>query len=165
MRIIIDHDLMIAGRLYHLGVAVRDIDTAMATYTTLLGVPKWHRLDTDYEARHREWVGNIANRNAFGMWGDLVIELVEPGLGEGPASEFLSARGEGIFHVGYATDDPTQLPGGIGPCFEVYPTRRDDGTFGIVYLDTLEALGFFVELVHTPIAHKVIELVKSLETS
>src|SRR4051794_7420462 len=140
----------IDGKLYHLGVVVRDIDAAMGRYRTLLGVPSFHRLDTNYQARHRDWRGTIANRNAFGRWGDLVVELVEPGLGNGPAGEFLERRGEGIFHVGYATDDPTQRPGGVSACFEVLSSVRPDGTFGIVYLDTVDALGFFLELVHTP---------------
>ena len=158
----IDHALPIDGRLYHLGVVVRDVDRGMATYSTLLGVPAWHRIDTHYEARHRDWQGTIANRNAFGAWGDLLVELVEPGLGQGPAGEFLERRGEGVFHVGYSVDDPTQRPGGRGPCFEVHPTRRDDGTYGIVYLDTLDDLGFFVELVHAPIAENIIAMVAAL---
>ena len=153
---------IIDGRLYHLGVVVRDVDAAMATYSTLLGVPAFHRVDTNYPARHRDWEGTIANRNAFGRWGNLIVEVVEPGLGDGPAAEFLDVRGEGVFHVGYATDDPTQRPGGLGPCFEVRNTIRADGTYGIVYLDTLETLGFFVELVHTPIADGIVELVEAL---
>ena len=152
----------IDGRLYHLGVVVRDVDAAMARYRALLGVPAFHRLDTNYQARHRDWVGTIANRNAFGKWGDLVVELVEPGLGRGPAGEYLDSRGEGVFHVGYATDDPTQRPGGVAPCFEVHPTIRPDGTHGIVYLDTLDTLGFFVELVDRPMAERIVELVEGL---
>ncbi len=150
------------GRLYHLGIVVRDIDEGMAHYACLLGVPAFHRLDTNYQARHREWEGTIANRNAFGKWGDLIVELVEPGLGHGPAHEYLDTRGPGIFHVGYATDNPAQTPGGIQPCFEVHQTRRPDGTFGIVYLDTLELLGFFVELVETASAQRIIATVHAM---
>ncbi len=152
----------IDGRLYHLGIVVRDIDDGMVAYRRLLGVPAFHRLDTNYHARHRDWEGTIANRNAFGKWGDLIVELVEPGLGRGPAHEYLNLRGPGIFHVGYATDNPAQTPGGIRPCFEVHPTRRLDGTFGIVYLDTLELLGFYVELVETPSAQRIIATVHAM---
>ncbi len=155
----------IEGRLYHVGVVVRDVDLAMARYRALLRVPAFHRLDTNYQARHREWEGTIANRNAFGKWGDLVVELVEPGLGQGPAGEFLATRGEGVFHVGYATDDPTQRPGGIGPCFQVHSSIRPDGTHGIVYLDTLDTLGFFVELVDRPMADRIVALVDGLVTA
>ena len=155
----------IDGRLYHLGVVVKDIDDGMDLYRRLLGVPSFHRLDTNYQARHRDWEGTIANRNAFGRWGDLVVELVEPGLGHGPAGEYLSRFGPGVFHVGYATDDPTQTPGGFRPCFEVHPTRRPDGSFGIVYLDTLDSLGFFVELVERASAERVIATVEAFESA
>jgi hypothetical protein len=64
-----------------------------------------------------------------------------------------------VFHVGYATDDPTQRPDGAEACFEVHSSLRDDGTYGIVYLDTLDRLGFFLELVHTPMAERVMGLV------
>lgn len=152
----------IEGRLYHVGIAVQDLEAAMQTYRTLFGVTAFHRIDTNYPARHRDWEGSIANRNAFGMVGPLMVELVEPGLGDGPAREFLDQRGQGIFHIGYATDHPTQRPGGVAPCFEVHSSRRADGSYGIVYLDTLDSLGYFVELVDTPIADGLIELVRQL---
>jgi hypothetical protein len=146
----------IEGRLYHLGITVRDIDAAMTLYRSILAVPKFHRLDTNYQARHRDWTGTIANRNAYGRLGDLMIELVEPGEGLGPAHEFLATRGEGVFHVGYATDDPTQRPGGTPACFEVHSSVRADGTYGVVYLDTLDTLGYFIELVETSAAEYVL---------
>jgi hypothetical protein len=149
----------IQGRLYHLGVVVRDIDDAMVTYRSLFGLTAFHRMDTNYPARHRHWTGTIANRNAFGWLGQLMVELVEPGLGQGPAHEFLATRGEGLFHIGYATDDPGQRPGGVGPCFEVHSSRRSDGTYGIVYLDTVDSVGFFVELVETAMADRLMTLV------
>ena len=149
----------IQGRLYHLGVVVRDIDAAMGTYRSLFGIATFHRIDTNYPARHRDWTGTIANRNAFGRLGALMVELVEPGLGHGPAHEFLATRGEGLFHMGYATEDLGQLPGGVGPCFEVHSSRRPDGTYGIVYLDTLGSLGFFLELVETATADRLMSMV------
>lgn len=154
----------IDGNFYHFGVVVKDIDAAMDNYRTLLGVPSFQRLDTNYEARHRGWQGTIANRNAFGKCGDILVELVEPGRGHGPAQEALEARGEGVFHVGYSVDDPAQRPGGVEACFEVIQTRRPDGAFGIVYLDTIDRLGFFVELVETSMADMIIKMVDALPT-
>jgi methylmalonyl-CoA/ethylmalonyl-CoA epimerase len=149
----------IDGRLYHLGVVVRDVDAAMDAYRSVLGVPAFHRIDTNYEARFRDWHGTIANRNAFGRLGDVMVELVEPGRGAGPAHYCLAARGEGVFHLGYMTDDPRQRPSGTEACFEVGSTRRPDGTYGIVYLETFDTLGYFVELVDRPMAEGLITLV------
>jgi catechol 2,3-dioxygenase-like lactoylglutathione lyase family enzyme len=151
----------VQGRFYHLGLAVRDLDAAMESYRAVFGVRAFHRIDTNYPARHRDWVGTIANRNAFAYLGDLLVELVEPRLGQGPVGEFLSSRGEGVFHVGFATDDPTQRPGGVPACFEVHSTARPDGTYGIVYLDTVTALGYFLELVDTEMAQRIEETVRS----
>jgi hypothetical protein len=152
----------IHGSIYHVGVVVRDLDSAMDLYRLVLGVPAFHRIDTSYPARHRDWYGTIANRNAFGRSGGLIFELVEPGVPNGPAHEFLSSRGEGVFHIGYSTDDPAQRPAGVGPCFEVESSRMADGNCGIVYLDTIASLGYFVELVETSMAERIVAFVDDL---
>ncbi|MGE0878693.1 MAG: VOC family protein [Acidimicrobiia bacterium] len=149
---------MINGTLYHLGVVTADLDAAMAHYRDL-GVPEFVRMDTDYPARFRGRDIRIANRNAFGQWGDLVVEIVEPGRGDGPQREALSARGEGVFHVGYSTDDLVQRPLSAAACFEVLSDATGEPT-GIVYLDTVAALGFFVELVPSTMATGIVQRVK-----
>jgi hypothetical protein len=84
----------------------------------------------------------------------MMFELVEPGVGDTPAAEFLATRGEGMFHLGYAVDDPSDLPAGTAVCFEVLSLDPP-----IVYLDTTEALGYYVELVPRPVAERLIEAV------
>ena len=75
------------GDLYQIGVVVRDIDAGMEQYRRLLGLGPFWRLDTRYEGRYRDWTGVFANRNAFTRWGDLYLEMIEPGLGQGNARE------------------------------------------------------------------------------
>jgi hypothetical protein len=104
------------GDLYQVGVVVRNIEQGMARYRALLGLGPFWRLDTNYHGRYRNWRGTFANKNAFARWGDLYLEMIEPGLGEGNAKEWLETRGEGIFHVGYATDNLDQRPGGVEVC-------------------------------------------------
>jgi hypothetical protein len=134
------------GTLYQIGVVVKDIEAGMAHYSTLLGLGPWSRVDTDYTARYRGWSGRVANRNAFARWGELYLEMVEPGVGEANAMEWLRTRGEGIFHLGYATDDLEQRPGGVESAFETLDTLTADGRPAIVHLDTVAQLGYFVEL-------------------
>jgi hypothetical protein len=143
--------------MYHLGVVTSDVDRAMAHYTEL-GVPSFWRLDTNYPARFRGRPTRIANRNAFGQWGDLIIEIVEPGEGDGPQREALRQRGEGVFHVGYSTADLDQRPLNAQACFDVL-SDPDASATGVVYLDTVAALGFFVELVPESMANAIIERV------
>ena len=134
------------GELYQIGVVVRDIEQGMAQYRRLLGLGPFWRLDTRYEGRYRDWTGIFANRNAFARWGDLYLEMIEPGEGLGNAREWLETRGEGIFHLGYATDDLSQRPDGVGVCFESFGARLPSGDAAVIHLDTVDQLGYFVEL-------------------
>jgi hypothetical protein len=136
----------IEGDLYQIGVVVRDIEVGMATYGRLFGVGPFWRLDTDYEGRFRDWRGRFANRNAFARWGSLYLEMVEPVIGEGNAKEWLATRGEGIFHLGFAVDDLSQRPGGVECVFEAWGARLPDGNAAVIHLDTVDELGYYVEL-------------------
>ena len=102
--------------------------------------------------RYREWTGRIANRNAFARWGALYLEMIEPGAGQSNAREWLETRGEGIFHLGYATDDLDQRPGGVEVCFETLSNRTPEGKPAVIHLDTVEQLGYFVELADSALA-------------
>jgi 4-hydroxyphenylpyruvate dioxygenase-like putative hemolysin len=143
------------GKLYQIGVVVRDLDAGMKHYQTLLGLGPFRRLDTHYTGRYRGTVQEIANRNAFARWGDLYLEMVEPGRGQSSASEWLAARGEGIFHIGYATTNLEQRPGGAQVCFETIDNLTESGQPAIVHLDTLAELGYFVELADADLAERL----------
>ncbi|HZV08302.1 MAG TPA: hypothetical protein VFF94_01035, partial [Novosphingobium sp.] len=90
--------------------------------------------------------GRIANRNAFTRWGAAYLEMIEPGVGESNAKEWLHTRGEGIFHLGYAVDDMTQRPGGAPCVFESWGARLANGEAAVIHLDTVAELGYFTEL-------------------
>ncbi len=143
------------GDLYQIGVVVRDIEQGMTRYRELLGLGPFWRLDTHYEGRYRNWTGTFANKNAFTRWGKLYLEMIEPGLGEGNAKEWLQTRGEGIFHVGYATDDLSQRPGGVAVCFESFGATMPDGRAAVIHLDTVAQLGYFVELSDRALVQRV----------
>lgn len=131
---------MIDGTLYHLGMAVADMDAALERYGNQFGVERWATLDVTYDAWCRGVESVVTQRIAFAPWPmGGYLELVEGGTGTTCASDFLKERGEGMFHVGYSTTDLAQRPAPV--CFEVR-----NGT-GIVYLDTFAELGYWVELV------------------
>ena len=143
------------GTLYQIGVVVQNLEAGMAHYSTLLGLGPFARIDTDYTGRYRGRSGRIANRNAFAKWGDLYLEMIEPGLGESNAKEWLRTRGEGIFHLGYATDDLEQRPGGTEVCFEALDSLTATGRPAVIHLDTVEQLGYFVELADRSLAERL----------
>jgi len=143
------------GKLYQIGVVVRDLEASMEHYRTLFGLGRFRRLDTDYTGRYRGIEQRIANRNAFARWGDVYLEMVEPGSGQSSASEWLESRGEGIFHLGYATSNLEQRPGGAQVCFETIDNLNAKGHPAIIHLDTVSQLGYFVELADMQLADRL----------
>ena len=86
---------MAARGIHHLGVAVEDLDTALATYEHLFGA----------EIEHRATVEDQGVRAASLRIGEGRVELLEP-LGEDtPVGRFLAKRGPGMHHVAYEVSD------------------------------------------------------------
>lgn len=130
------------GIFCQIGIVVRDLEVAIAHYRRLLGIGPFLQIATSYEGRYRDWRGTIANRNAFARLGEVQLELVQPERGDGNAREWLESRGEGIFHLGFATDDVSRHPEDV--CFESFD---DAGRPVVAHLDTVGQLGYFVELI------------------
>jgi len=152
MMLINPQTLPVVGTFYQIGMVVADLDKAMDDYSRILGLGDWKRLDTDYVGRYRNWEGRIANRNAFAQWGPIHLEMVEPGLGEGNAKEWLQTRGPGMFHVAMAVDDVRNRPDDLEVVFEVKTMTQPDGSPGLIHLDTVSRLGYFLELAYRPFA-------------
>lgn len=82
-------------RIDHLGIAVNNLDEAVAYYEKALG----------FTCAHREEVPSQQVRTAFFEVGEVHLELLEPTAPESPLAKFLAKNGEGIHHVAFATDD------------------------------------------------------------
>jgi methylmalonyl-CoA/ethylmalonyl-CoA epimerase len=128
--------------LYQIGVATRNLAAGMRHYERLFGITDWRTMETDYQARWRGQEGRVANHNAFARWGDLYLEMVEPRIGNSSAREWLDARGEGIFHLGYIVDGLPVAPPDVQVSFAVLGATPPK----IIHLDTVAQLGYFVEL-------------------
>ncbi|MBI3073602.1 MAG: methylmalonyl-CoA epimerase [Deltaproteobacteria bacterium] len=77
-------------RIDHIGIAVRDLDKAVALYRDTLGL----------KSLGLETVESEGVRVALLEVGESRIELLTPlKPGEGPIGKFLEARGEGVHHV------------------------------------------------------------------
>jgi methylmalonyl-CoA epimerase len=79
----------------HVGVAVEDIDAALALYTESLGMP----------LVHRETVTEQGVEAALLDVGDGHVELLQPLGPETAVGKFLARRGPGLHHVAYRVDD------------------------------------------------------------
>jgi methylmalonyl-CoA epimerase len=86
---------VVARGIHHLGVAVTDLDEAVATYASLF----------DAELEHRARVDGQGVEAAAVLVGAGRVELLAP-LGEDtPVGRFLASRGPGMHHVAYEVED------------------------------------------------------------
>jgi methylmalonyl-CoA epimerase len=83
--------------LHHLGVAVDDLDAAIARYAALFGAT----------VEHREVLIDQGVEACSLRVGDSRVELLRPLAGDTPVGRFVAARGPGLHHVAYEVDDVT----------------------------------------------------------
>lgn len=83
------------GRIDHVGVAVEDIDTALALYEKSFAM----------ELAHRETVESQGVEAVLLDVGDGHVELLRPLGPETAVGKFLARKGPGLHHVAYAVDD------------------------------------------------------------
>jgi methylmalonyl-CoA/ethylmalonyl-CoA epimerase len=81
--------------IHHLGVAVTDLDEAIATYEQLFHA----RLE------HREPLREQGVEAASMLVGEGRVELVTPTGEDTPVGRFLARRGPGMHHIALSTDD------------------------------------------------------------
>src|SRR6266542_5581594 len=81
--------------IHHLGVAVDDLDEALATYERLFGA----------ELEHREAVAEQGIEAASLRIGEDRVELLAALGEETPVGKFLAKRGPGMHHVAYEVAD------------------------------------------------------------
>ena len=82
-------------KIYHLGYAVENIETATRFYEEHFGV----RVGEPEEVEEQGIVATM-----FEV-GESMIELVQPTRPDSPVGKFLEKRGEGFHHVAFKVDD------------------------------------------------------------
>lgn len=83
------------GRIDHIGVAVEDIDAAIALYGDSF----------EMELAHRETVESQGVEAVLLDVGDGHVELLAPLGPDTPVGKYLAKNGSGLHHVAYAVDD------------------------------------------------------------
>jgi methylmalonyl-CoA/ethylmalonyl-CoA epimerase len=111
-----------ARAIHHVGVAVEDLDAAVATYERLFG----GRLE------HRQRVDEQGVEAASMRLGDSRVELLAA-LGEDtPVGRFIAKRGPGMHHIAYAVDDvAAALDRLTSEGAELIDTQPRRGMFGL----------------------------------
>jgi catechol 2,3-dioxygenase-like lactoylglutathione lyase family enzyme len=132
--------------LFHVGIAVHDLDDAIARYTEL-GIGRWATFDAEMPGIYRGRDTVIGARVAFAQSGPTYLELVQPTKGEFTARAFLEERGEGAYHLGYWVDDldsSLELAESLGYAVDIVSTQG-----GFAYLQADRSSGLHMELVST----------------
>ena len=133
---------MRARGIHHVGVAVRDLDEALATYGRLLGG----------EVEHRDVLADQGVEAASVRVGESRVELLAATGPDTPVGRFLERRGPGLHHVAYEVDD-------------VASALRDLAAAGAELVDEAPRAGLFglqVAFVHPDAVHGVLTEVVSV---
>ena len=86
---------MKALKVDHIGVAVENLDAALAVYSGILGL----------ELKGTEVVEQQKVRTAFLPIGGSEIELLESTDPEGPIGKFIAAKGQGMQHIAFRVEN------------------------------------------------------------
>lgn len=88
---------MKAKRIDHVGIVVKDLDAALATYATNFGFAADPSRGGDVPA--------LGIRNAFMPVGGSDLEFIQPTTDSGPVAQFAKDRGEGTFMLSIEVED------------------------------------------------------------
>ena len=86
------------NKIEHIGIAVKSLDISIPLFEKLLGT----------NCYNIEEVQDQNVRTAFFLIGEIKIELLESINDEGPISNFLTNKGEGIHHIAFKVDNVNQ---------------------------------------------------------
>jgi len=108
--------------IHHLGVAVENLDEALATYERLFGA----------ELEHRELVPEQGVEAAAVRVGESRVELLAALGADTPVGKFLANRGPGMHHVAYEVDDlPAELATLAERGVELIDSEPRPGLYGL----------------------------------
>jgi methylmalonyl-CoA/ethylmalonyl-CoA epimerase len=128
------------GKLHHVGIAVRDMDQALAHLESLgIGPFKGEGRTKSFVVSFKgvlrgqpaEWKTRISNAQL----GDVQLEVLEPAEGPQAIRESLDASGEGLHHLGFLSDDvDTEIEKGLRKGLQIWTSaKRADGKTAFVY--------------------------------
>jgi len=114
---------VVAARgIHHVGVAVADLDDALATYERLFGATLEHRADVPEQGVEAAAV----------LVGSGRVELLAPTGEDTPVGRFIASRGPGMHHVAYEVDDVSVALGDLAAAgAELIDEEPRSGLFGL----------------------------------
>ena len=141
----------LAIKVFQIGYVVPDLTAATAFFKKNYAVPNFLEVRGAglSDQTYRGGPGNCRYNIAFGYFGDLQIELIEPVSGESTYKEFLQRNPQGgAQHIGVLVDEfDTACAELQGKGYEIVQSGRN-GKTRIAYFDTDRSVGTLTELVY-----------------
>jgi methylmalonyl-CoA epimerase len=127
----------------HVGIAVADLEAAVAYYRDTFGAV----------VTHRERIESDGVEEALIAVAGSYIQLVSPTRPDSPVARFLERRGEGLHHVGYRVADCAAALESVrangGTLIDEAPRPGSRGTT-VAFVHPKGAFGTLIELVQEP---------------
>ena len=124
----------------HVGIAVVDLDAAVAWYAEMFGA----------EVAHRERIESDGVEEALLKVADSFIQLLTPFTDTSPLAKFMVRNGEGLHHVGYRVADCAAVLDTVkakgARVVDEHPRTGSRGTT-VAFLHPKTSFGTLIELV------------------
>lgn len=124
----------------HVGIAVADLDAALAWYRDTFGAT----------VAHRERIESDGVEEALIKVADSYIQLLTPVTDTSPLAKFMERNGEGLHHVGYRVDDCAEVlesvKAGGARVVDEHPRTGSRGTT-VAFLHPKTSFATLIELV------------------
>lgn len=127
-------------KIDHIGIAIRDWDTAVARYTSLTAAPP----------RHIEEVASQKVKVAMFEIGEARVELLLATAPDSPIAKFIEKRGEGMHHICFKVPNLAEALQRLrNEGMEILPGAGTAGTEGsrVAFLHPQSTAGVLIELV------------------
>ena len=124
----------------HVGIAVSDLDAAVAWYQQMFGA----------EVAHRERIESDGVDEALIKVADSYIQLLQPFTDTSPLAKYMAKNGEGIHHVGYRVADCAEVLEHVkaegARVVDEHPRTGSRGTT-VAFMHPKTSFGTLIELV------------------
>jgi len=138
----------------HIGVVVRDMEKAVEYYSSVFGLGPFNVYVFEPEKQwFMEKPSSFRLQMGKAMWGDIVLELIQPIGGESLHKDFLGTHGEGLQHLGFLVPDYEEtfdkfVKAGFAPLTRVETyVEAYKGNLKACYFDTRRVGGIIFEIV------------------
>lgn len=140
--------ILALDKVNQIGILVKDMEKAMNNYSWIFGIafPRVFVPEL-YNRTYRGKPGDFRMKIAFGMVGQLQVELIQVLQGKSIYEEFLEKKGEGLHHLGFDVENMDQRIAGLKSLGIEVLQSGETGDAKFAYMDTESIVGVIFEFI------------------